>query len=273
MLRWLTGKGARTQKVAQIRAAIDDARWQRVCRRLPFIDRLSPPERDLLLEKSAWILASKTINGAQGFVLQDDWRLSIAIQASLPILYLSEALYEGWDEIIVYPSGFRIARRDEDDDGVVHEYIEEASGEAWEGGPIVLSWEDVAAVDEGVNVVIHEFAHKIDLHSGPADGVPDLSNHPELPPKLWRQILAQSYADFCRALDDLERAIPADVDPEGEDGEQWYATLPLDPYAATDHAEFFAVSSERFFIDPAPMYAAMPQWYALLESYYRQNTR
>ncbi|PJI51367.1 hypothetical protein CTI14_61725, partial [Methylobacterium radiotolerans] len=49
-----------------------------------------------------------------------------------PILNLTPELYEGWDEIIVYPASFRIPRSRQDEDGVVHEYIEDAAGEAWE---------------------------------------------------------------------------------------------------------------------------------------------
>ena len=45
----------------------------------------------------------------------------------------------------------------------------------------------------------------------------------------------------------------------------------LDPYAAESPAEFFAVSSEAFFIDPQPLQAALPDWYGLLRQYYRQD--
>jgi Mlc titration factor MtfA (ptsG expression regulator) len=61
------------------------------------------------------------------------------------------------------------------------------------------------------------------------------------------------------------------VDPESDDAAGWYAELPLDPYAAQDPAEFFAVSSESFFIEPWAMAAAWPDWYGLLVRYYRQD--
>ena len=64
-----------------------------------------------MLARSAWLLASKSINGAQGLDVTDAMRLSIAAQASLPILNLTPSLYEGWNEIIVYPAGFRIPAR------------------------------------------------------------------------------------------------------------------------------------------------------------------
>src|SRR5690606_10725365 len=189
----------------------------------------------------------------------------------LPILHLDTRLYEGWTEIIIYPGGFLIPRSEQDEAGVVHEYMTEASGEAWEGGPVILSWEDLSESNAGVNVVIHEFAHKLDLYADEADGMPSLGAHPHIRPAHWRQILEDSFDRFSQALDLVEEAIPAHVDPESEEAAPWYDRLPLDPYAATDHDEFFAVSSEAFFVRPRPLAQALPDWYGLLSDYYRQD--
>jgi Mlc titration factor MtfA (ptsG expression regulator) len=271
MLRWLKGRGARPSAVAEMQARISPELWQQVLDAHPFLAALNADEAAQLQARSAWLLASKHINGAQGLEVSDFMRLSIAAQASLPILNLAPELYEGWDEIIVYPASFRIPRSRQDDDGVVHEYLEDAAGEAWEGGPLVLSWEDTQFSDGGFNVVIHEFAHKLDLRSGHADGMPSLAAHPELKPQAWRRILDDSLDRFIAAVDAVEAAIPHDVDPESEAADAWYGQLPMDPYAATDEAEFFAVSSEHFFVDPYPMHEALPQWYGLLRAYYRQD--
>jgi hypothetical protein len=270
MLRWLRGLGAASADVAGMQARIPDALWEQVMSAYPFLDALTPPERQALHARTAWLLASKTMNAAGGLELTDFMRLSIAAQAALPILELPPALYEGWNEIIVYPSGFAIPRTRTDDAGVVHEYIEEAAGEAWDGGPVILSWADPDESAGAFNVVIHEFAHKLDLRSGPADGVPDLPAG--LSPRRWRQGLEESYDRYVQWLDDVEAGIPPDMDPEGPQADAWYAQLPLDPYAATDHAEFFAVSSEQFFVAPQPLAEDLPQWYELLKTYYRQDT-
>jgi len=271
MLRWLKGRGARPSAVADMQARIPPELWRQVLDAYPFLAALTPDETAQLQARAAWLLASKTINGAQGLAVSDFMRLSIAAQAGLPILNLAPELYEGWDEIIVYPASFRIPRSRQDEDGVVHEYIEDAAGEAWEGGPLVLSWEDTQLSEGGFNVVIHEFAHKLDLRSGDADGMPSLAAHPELDPRVWRRVLDDSLDRFIAAVDAVEAAIPRDVDPESEDADAWYGQLPLDPYAATDEAEFFAVSSEHFFVDPHPMQQTLPEWYALLRAYYRQD--
>ncbi|MBR8654903.1 zinc-dependent peptidase [Achromobacter sp. Marseille-Q0513] len=271
MLRWLKGRGARPSAVAEMQARISPELWRQVLEAHPFLAALNEQERAQLLARSAWLLASKSINGAQGLDVTDAMRLSIAAQASLPILNLTPSLYEGWDEIIVYPSGFRIPRSRQDEDGVVHEYIEDAAGEAWDGGPVILSWEDAQLSDGGFNVVIHEFAHKLDLQAGDADGMPSLAAHPDIAPRAWRRVLDDSLDRFIAALDAVEAAIPPDMDPESEDADAWYGQLPMDPYAATDEAEFFAVSSEHFFVDPWPMRDALPEWYAMLRAYYRQD--
>ncbi|MGE8689601.1 MAG: zinc-dependent peptidase [Achromobacter sp.] len=271
MLRWLKGRGARPSAVAEMQSRISSELWRQVLDAHPFLAVLDTDEAGQLLARSAWLLASKNINGAQGLEVSDFMRLSIAAQASLPILNLTPELYEGWDEIIVYPASFRIPRSRQDEDGVVHEYIEDAAGEAWDGGPLVLSWEDAQLSGGGFNVVIHEFAHKLDLRSGFADGMPSLAAHPALNARTWRRVLDESLDRFVAALDAVEAAIPPHIDPESEEADAWYGQLPMDPYAATDEAEFFAVSSEHFFVDPYPMQQALPQWYELLKAYYRQD--
>jgi Mlc titration factor MtfA (ptsG expression regulator) len=273
MLRWLLGRGAPAAHVAQVQARIATPLWDEVLGAYPFLQGLTTEETAELRARAAWLLASKNMNGAQDLAMTDFMRLSIAVQAALPILKLSTALYEGWDEIIVYPGGFMIPRRSEDEIGVVHEYVEDAAGEAWDGGPVVLSWEDAQLAEGGFNVVIHEFAHKLDLAGGHADGMPSLAGRPDLNPRLWRRVLEDSLDRYTQALEAVEAAIPPHVDPEGPEAEPWYGQLPMDPYAATDEGEFFAVSSEVFFVDPRPMAEALPEWYELLKTYYRQDPR
>lgn len=271
MLRWLKGRGAGASAIAQMQARISPELWGLVLQSYPFLATLGADEAAQLQARAAWLLASKTMNGARDLELTDFMRLSIAAQAALPILNLSPKLYEGWDEIIIYPYGFTIPRILQDDAGVVHEYDEDAAGEAWDGGPIILSWMDALPGDTAFNVIIHEFAHKLDLSSGSANGIPSLSAHPGLSVHTWRRILNNSLDQFTAALEAVEAAIPHDIDPESDAATHWYRQLPLDPYAATDEAEFFAVSSEHFFVDPEPLAQALPDWYELLQTYYQQD--
>lgn len=272
MFRWLEGRGASRRRVQRALANIADGEWRAAVAGMPFLGGLSTQEDDALRRRAAWLLASKTFTGVRGLVVTDAIRLSVAIQAALPILELDPGLYEGWVEIVLYPGGFVIPRSQVDDNGVVHEYLQPASGEAWDGGPVILSWEDSAHHwPRGANVVIHEFAHKLDLYGGEADGVPSLHAHRDIRLREWRRVLDASFGHFEALLDGVEAAIPVHIDPESDAASPWYDALPLDPYAATDEAEFFAVSSEAFFVSPGPLARALPDWYGLLARYYRQD--
>jgi Mlc titration factor MtfA (ptsG expression regulator) len=256
--------------------------WQRQTAALALLAQRSIGERERLRVLCAQFLAGKSINGAAGLVVTADMELHIAVQACLPILNLGLHWYEGWREIVVYPARFRVRRTVHDEDGLAYEMDEELSGEAWQGGPVVLSWADASPASPGEiaraafvgNVVIHEFAHKLDLIDGEADGVPpfDRRIHPRLDRPHWERVLDDAYGRFCEEMDLVEAAIPRDVDPESDVADRYYAHLPLDPYAATDEGEFFAVSSEMYFLDPERIRAAFPEWHALLREFYEAGS-
>ena len=48
--------------------------------------------------------------------------------------------------------------------------------------------------------------------------------------------------------------------------------IPLDPYALSNEAEFFAVSSESYFERPRLLRIKLPGVYELLDSFYRLGT-
>lgn len=252
------------------RVVPDPDLWREIASGFPFLDHLDAAEHERLRALCGEFLARKQISGAAGFEPDEPARLSIAIQACLPVLHIGLAAYDSFVEIVVYPSRFLVPREQVDEAGVVHESIDELAGEAIDGGPVVLSWQDAAAegLDPGISVVIHEFVHKIDLLDGVADGVPPL---PRERRRRWQQILERSYRHFVAELDALEASIPPAVDPESAQGDAYYACLPLDPYAATDLAEFFAVAAEAFFTDPAPLAAAFPAFYRELTLFFRQD--
>jgi len=111
------------------------------------------------------------------------------------------------------------------------------------------------------------------LHAdGEANGMPALHRYVGVAQTRWQQVLHDSFDVFVDALDRLKASLPAHIDPDSHAADAWYAQLPLDPYAATDEAEFFAVSSEAFFTHPEPLAHTLPDWYALLAAYYRQDT-
>ena len=254
-------------------ARIDDATWEATRRSMPFADHLGDADIARLRALCDAFLATKTISGTHGFEPTPVVACTIAFQACLPVLELGLGAYADFVEIVVYPDQFLVPRRRTDDAGVVHESTEALAGEAMDGGPVVLSWADVAPGDDPDdaptwNVTIHEFVHKLDMADGEADGVPPL------PPgrrRRWVEVLGEAYDAFCDEVDRVEDAIPRHVDPESPEADAYYGRLALDPYAATDPAEFFAVSGEAFFVAPDVLAGAFPDWYRELAAFFRQD--
>lgn len=222
---------------------IDEALWQRAEARLPFLDFLEPRQRARLRNLARGFLAGKEFHGAHGLEINDEMMLTIALQACLPVMRVGLNAYRGWVGIVVYPGEIVIPRQQVDEDGVVHEFNDEVLGEAWQDGPVLLSWETEAEEDGLVNVVIHEFAHKLDMLNGGADGFPPLP--PDMSREAWAQDFSRAYDSFCRALD---MGLPT----------------VLDPYAGEHPAEFFAVAAEVFFEAPGLLKKSHPSVYKQL---------
>jgi hypothetical protein len=261
----------RLRPVALVR--IDDELWRGTLDALPFLGRLGEADRQRLRGLAQQFLAEKEFAAAGELQLTAQMQVSIAAQACLPVLNLGLGAYRGWRSIVVYPDEFLVPREITDDAGVVHEYIDQIAGEAWDGGPLLLSWADAQTGQPDYNVVIHEFTHKLDMANGDADGLPpfDRRLHPRLSPGLWRPVLADAFERLNAELDLIEAEIPPDMDPESAEADAYFARLPLDAYAATDPGEFFAVSSEAFFVSPARLRDAFPEWYGLLAEFFLQD--
>lgn len=246
---------------------LDQKVWSGVLLALPFLKALPAPLTEHLLSKMAGFLTDRSISGAQGIVVTDAMRAEVAAQACLPVLHLGLSAYDDFSEIILHPGAFRVTRQLEAPGGVLVDLEDSLAGEALPGGPVVLSWADAQDLGQsGVgNLVIHEFAHKLDLAHGEANGCPAM---PALRRPAWTRALHNAFDDFNRMLDRVEAAIPPDVDPDSDQADPWYTMLPLDPYAATDHAEFFAVTTEKFFVEPLILRAEFPEFYEQAVQYF-----
>ena len=236
------------------RAGLPEALWRETLESLPFLAGLDAGEAAKLKELAERFLAEKEFTAAGGLELTDAMYTSIAVQGCLPILNLGLGYYRDWIGIVVYPDEFVIPRTVEDEFGVVHEYDDVASGEAWEGGPLLISWRDAQMAGDGYNVVIHEFAHKLDMRNGEADGVPPLPAG--ISRREWEDTLWAAFDDFC-----------AQVDSAGADKD----ALAIDSYASESPGEFFAVLSESFFETPDVLHRAYPALYGLFGRFYRQD--
>ena len=235
-------------------SALPDALWQEARAALPLLATYRDEELERLRELVVLFLDAKGIVGASGHEVTPLQRVMIAIQACVLVLNLDLALYDGFENIVVYPGEFVPGWEWEDEAGVVHRNDGPLAGEAMPRGPVVLSWPDVEASADwhatGMNLVIHEFAHKIDMIDGDANGCPPLP--PDIDPGRWKATLTAAYDDFAERAD------------AGE-------TLAIDDYAAENPGEFFAVLAEVFFADPLLLDAEYPAVYALFTRFFRQD--
>lgn len=234
------------------RARLPENAWRQTLAELPLLRRLDAAERQRLRALVVLFLHEKSLQAAGQGTLDEHTRLRIAAQACLPILNLGLDYYRGWHSVIVYPGGFLARHEYLDEAGVVHDVASPLIGEAWEQGPVILSREDVneTTVLDGYNVVIHEFAHKLDMLTGSANGLPPL--HRDMRLEDWSQAFTAAYEALCREVD-------AGLEPA------------LDPYAAESPAEFFAIVSEAFFEIPDELQAVYPDVYRQLAAFYRQD--
>lgn len=190
--------------------------------------------------------------GCDGLKVTDPMRVLIAAQASLLTLKLPVNDYPGLQQVLVYPDAFGVTLNTPDVAGVVHNNTEWREGESWQQGQVILSWRHTlagaAVADDGRNLVVHEFAHQLDQQTGSVNGFPPLAGL-----KLQQDWSTQMQQAFDRLQQDLQQGIAP-----------W-----IDPYAATNPAEFFAVLSELFFEMPAYLAGCQPRLYHLMQQFFQ----
>ncbi|MEM9547596.1 MAG: M90 family metallopeptidase [Bacteroidota bacterium] len=96
------------------------------------------------------------------------------------------------------------------------------------------------------NVGIHEFVHLLDKADGNTDGIPKF---------VLKSKEVQPWLDVVQG--EIEKIL------NGESR--------INPYGATNEAEFFSVVSEYFFMQPKLLRSNHPELYAKLTKIYRQN--
>lgn len=232
--------------------------WEEVIQRnVAHYCMLDDAERAHLRSLVQVFIAEKYWEGCGGLTLIDEIRVTISAQACLLLLGLPHNYYQNVLTVIVYPStvvppqrklGYFEATLAPME--VAHPII----GQALQQGPVIIIWD--AALhggrhpELGHNVVYHEFAHKLDMLDGAADGTPPLRDRSEY--RDWVQTCSREY---LRLKHDAER------------GKKSF----LNAYGATNEAEFFAVATEQFFDQPLLMIKHAPDLYRVLKEYYRQD--
>lgn len=247
--------GFRERRRRRLRAAPFPPAWLEIIERnFRVHDRLNPADRAELLGHVQVFLAEKKFEGCGGLAMTDEIRVTVAAQACLLLLHREPRYYPELVSILVYPHAYVATAAQRGPGGIVTEGPSARLGESWTRGVLVLSWDDTLAagrdVAGGHNVVLHEFAHQLDQENGAVDGAPALERRGLY--AAWARILS---AEFEQLRRDAARGRPTDIDP----------------YGATNPAEFFAVVTEEFFERPAALRHNHPELYEELELFYRQD--
>ena len=229
--------------------------WPEIIERLvPLSRRLDQAERVRLLRLAQLLLREAPMEGCGGLDLTEEMRVTIAATACLLLLNLPYPRFAALRRVLVYPDTFVPVRLESPNNRGIQTDPGPHLGEAWRGGIVVLSWNSVSSVDasarDGRNVVLHEFAHVLDGEDGAFDGAPILESAEAV--REWGRIFK---AEFEREQHELSHS--------GEGA--------LDPYAATNRAEFFAVATEAFFESAARLRDRLPELYEQLRRFYRQD--
>jgi Mlc titration factor MtfA (ptsG expression regulator) len=216
---------------------------------------LTASQKEKLQRDLRIIIAEKNWEGCAGQVVDDEVKVTIAAGASLLVLGQEHDHFEHVESILVYPTGYvappnRMYSRE----GVVDDQGSARLGEAWYRGPVILSWADSQAAAlhrrDGRNVVLHEFAHELDMLNGAADGAPPLPDRAAQ--QHWQEVMQPEFESLQQQVAEGRRTT-------------------IDPYGATNPAEFFAVLSEHFFERPHHLLRHHRRIYEIFRDYYAQD--
>jgi len=198
-------------------------------------------------------LFDKRFEWVDGLEESDEVKVLVAASACLLILGLEQAYYRDVTSIIMYPSqtAQRGQRGAPEAVGLATDEIVPILGEAMLHGPVLIAWDSAkrsaARPSTGHNVIYHEFAHKIDMADGSADGLPPMTKAQR---DRWEEVCVREY----QALKDGTNDDPL-----------------LDGYGAVNPAEFFAVATELFFDRPVDMARRETDLYEVLSEFYHQD--
>lgn len=241
----------RTLRRRRLQARPMPPRWQQwLVDDMALYRRLPDRERERLHHTLMLLLDEVAFYGCAGLVVTEPMKVLIAAHGALLVNELSMDYYQDLRSILVYPGAYRAAVKSRDG-AITVQTEQDRLGESWQSGRVILSWDSFAreAADPGSesNVALHEFAHQIDQVDGAADGAPPLASGETA--RHWQEVFTDAWERL--------RHHPG------------HGHNVIDPYGATNPAEFFAVVTETFFLQPHPLRAQEPALYDCLSRFYR----
>lgn len=236
------------KKVNQALAEKFPEAWKNILlSHVQFYENLSAEDRNRFEEKIKKFFYDTPITGVKGVEVTDEIKLLVAASAIIPVF-----LFDGWEyanlsEVIIYDGVVEPNQpNDAEQDGVLL-----GQARPFQTRHIVLLSrqfliQGFESMNGKSNVGIHEFAHLIDQADGDTDGIPK-AFMPEALLSPWTKIM---YAEIEK------------IESNRSD---------INPYALTNHAEFFAVVCEYFFENPEKFKEKHEQLYGLMNQIFRKE--
>lgn len=219
---------------------------------LPLYERLPEALQATLHQKIGQFVRTTFFEGCNGLELDDEMILTVSAQACILVLNHDEAPYPELYTVLLYPTAFTKMAKSVGPGGTIIEREVKCLGESWDNGTVILAWDSVRRgaenIYDGHNVTFHEFAHQLDSRDGDTDGVPVLPGKEAY--QTWANVLGEHSKQFIERVHRGKKTI-------------------LDPYGATNPAEYFAVASETYLEKPRQLKKKQPELYAELDAFYK----
>lgn len=227
MLIWLFTYLKKQKKKKVLSAPFVDSETEFSERNVTYYRSLNPENRRIFQQWINLFLADKRVTAIEVEVTRED-KLLIASAAIIPVLAFPYYLYPNLTEILIYPNAFNNDYGIEGDGRNILGMVGTGPME----GKMILS---KSALIQGFkndndkqNVGIHEFIHLVDKQGGETDGVPTMLLEHKLI-KEWLGVVHKEIELIFKERSDIN------------------------PYAATNNADFLAVTGEYFFESPELM--------------------
>ena len=228
----------RTKKKNLVVQSIPDNYRSILSEHVPFYQQLDEDRKDEFENRVQHFLATTRITGVKTTV-EDIDSVLIAASAVIPIFNFPGWEYLNLHEVLLYPDSFDHEFQQQGN----HRSIIGMVGSGALNHVMILSQHELrqAFINKTgkTNTAIHEFVHLVDKTDGTIDGVPEfiLERKYILP---WLELMRKEIELILKDRSDI------------------------DPYGATNEAEFFAVVSEYFFERPKLLKEKHPALYELL---------
>lgn len=210
-----------------------------------FYSNLTPDKQALFENRMQLFLSRIRITGVNTNVYDLD-KVLIAASAIIPIFGFPDWEYINLHEVLLYPGSFNETFDQKGNDRNTLGLV----GNGPYQNVMMLSKHDLVQgftiKTDTNNTAIHEFVHLVDKTDGEVDGVPEflLSKKFILP---WLNLVHEEIKRIMANRSDIN------------------------PYGATNQAEFFAVVSEYFFERPDLLQSKHPELYGLLTLIFNQQ--